>query len=175
LARVQKSACAAAGAAAGDGLAELAGLAAPCSPAAFAGLGDAVVEGDASGLAAAFADPTDEFELPEFDPAEFALAPLLDPFAELVFPDLDLLFEFADEFALSRADEFLFAFWFPRLFALESNVSLDGRIRLFEFEFADRTPLVFDHWKLRGRLNEPGVLLPATAMTTSSRLPFCCT
>jgi hypothetical protein len=158
----------------------LAGLAAPCSPAAFAfGFGDAVAEGDASGLAAAVADPRDEFELPEFDPAEFALAPLLNPVAEFVFPGLDLLFEFADEFALSRADEFLFefllAFWFPRLFALDSNVSLDGRTRLFEFAFAARTPLVSDHWKLRGRLNEPGVLLPATAITTSSRLPFCCT
>jgi len=165
----------AAGAAAGDGLAELAGIAAPCRPAAFAGFGDAVAEGDAGGLVAAFADPADEFELAEFEPAEFALATLLDPVDKFVFPDLDLLFEFADEFALSRADAFLFAFWFPRLFALESNVSLDGRMRLFEFEFADRTPLVSDHWKLRGRLNEPGVLLPATAITTSSRLPFCCT
>jgi len=191
--RVQKSERAAAGAAAGDGLAELAGPAAPCSPDAFAfGFPDAVAEGDASGLVAALADPADEFRLPEFDPAEefelaglvdlveeFELAGLVDPVDEFVFPDLDLLFEFADEFGLSRADEFLseflFAFWFPRLFALDSNVFLDGRTRLFEFAFAARTPLVSDHWKLRGRLNEPGVLLPATAITTSSRLPFCCT
>jgi len=155
----------------------LAGLAAPCGPAAFVfGFADAVAEGDASGLVAALADPTDEFELPDFDPAEeFVLAGLFDAVDEFVFPGLNLLFEFAAELALSRADEFLFAFWFPRLFALESNVSLDGSTRLFEFEFAGRTPLVSDHWKLRGRLNEPGVLFPATAITTSSRLPFCCT
>ena len=91
----------------------MAGLAAACSPDALGfGFGDAVVEGDASGLAAAVVDPRDEFELPEFDPAEFALAPLIDPVDEFVFPDLDLLFEFADEFALSRADAFLFEFLF---------------------------------------------------------------
>jgi hypothetical protein len=47
-------------------------------------------------------------------------------------------------------------------------------MRLLAFELADRTPpVVSDHWKFRGRLEALGVLLPATAITTSSRLPFC--
>jgi len=175
----------------GEGLTELAALDEP----------GCVGDGDATGLGIPFVvDPIAELTLPAFDPAaEFVLPALFDPLDEFAFPDLldefvspglfdpalefvladfDLLFELPGELELSRADEFLLLVWFPRLFAFVSKalLSREGWMRVLALGLADRMPpVVSDHWKLRGRLVALGVLLPGTAITTSSRLPFCCT
>jgi hypothetical protein len=110
--------------------------------------------------------------------AEFVSPGLFDAADEFVFADFDLLFELPGELELSRADEFLLPAWFPRLFVFDSRALLSraGLMRLLALALADRAPpVVSDHWKFRGRLEALGVPLPGTAMTTSRRLPLCCT
>jgi hypothetical protein len=70
--------------------------------------GEVMTEGEASGFVPLFVDPAAELLLTAFDPVEvFVLAPLFDPVDELALPGLDLVFELAEESALSRAEEFL--------------------------------------------------------------------